>query len=309
MDRKPAYLRQGSVVSGGIVSDLTGTPTGPLLLANKLIVVTGGRGLLGSVWCRALAWQGAKVLSLDVTAPTTGMRGDYRDSGGPARGVVIQRLADTTVKESLSLVVQEFGPPHGLVCAAGIDAKPETDGSDPWRDWGRILNVNLTGTALACEVFGGAMAKSTRGSVVVVSSLYGVVAPDQRSYRGRCDGLCLATILGSPEIVHRADCDESTVNFTKPAAYSASKAGVLGLTKYLAALWGPSNVRVNALVPGGVQTESSPVAFVGQYARKVPLGRMATPTDCVGALIYLLSDASEYVSGTTVTVDGGYLAL
>lgn len=262
-------------MTAGIVSDSPSKPTGPLPLAGHLIVVTGARGLLGSSWSRQLAWEGATVLALDTIRPVTGMGVHYA-----GRGQVRHEVADTTSEESLRAWLK-LGTPHGLVCAAGIDAKPENDGSDPWRGWERILHVNLTGTALACKVFGGAMAERGGGSIVLVSSVYGVVGPDPRIY---ADG------------------------FTKPLAYPASKSAVIGLTKALAALWGPFNVRVNALVPGGVQTESSPAAFVGQYARKVPLGRMGGLRDCAGALVYLLSDASDYVTGTTITVDGGYSA-
>jgi len=187
--------------------------------------------------------------------------------------------ADVTDRAGLERALAEIGTPSVLVNNAGIDAPP---GAEP-RAFGRTLDVNVTGLYNTTEVFGGAMCEAGGGSIVNIGSLYASIAPIPSLY------------------------EHIEPPFTKPAAYGASKAAVVNLTRYFARLWGPHGVRVNALSPGGVRSGQD-AEFVRKYSERVPLGRMAEPEDLVGALLFLASDASAYVTGQELRVDGGFTA-
>lgn len=195
---------------------------------------------------------------------------------GAAEGVY---AADVTDRASLEAVLAETGAPAVLVNNAGIDAPPGGDEGD----FSKTLEVNVTGLYNATQVFGEAMCKAGGGSIVNIGSLYASVAPIPAFY------------------------DHIEPPFTKPAAYGASKAAVVNLTHYFARLWGPHGVRVNALSPGGVRGGQDD-EFVRKYSERVPLGRMAETDDLVGALLFLASDASAYVTGQELRVDGGFTA-
>lgn len=197
---------------------------------------------------------------------------DVRAGGG-----VMQ--ADVTDRAGLARVLADVGTPAVLVNNAGIDAPP--GGAEG--EFARTLEVNVTGLYNATEVFGGAMCEAGGGSIVNIGSLYASIAPIPALY------------------------DHIEPAFTKPAAYGASKAAVVNLTRYFARLWGPHGVRVNALSPGGVRGGQD-AEFVRKYSERVPLGRMAEPADLVGALLFLASDASAYVTGQELRVDGGFTA-
>ena len=230
-------------------------------LAGRLAVVTGALGNLGPVWTSALAEAGATVVGLDVRAGGGVMQADVTDRAGLAR------------------VLADVGTPAVLVNNAGIDAPPGGDEGE----FGRTLEVNVTGLYNATEVFGGAMCEAGGGSIVNIGSLYASIAPIPALY------------------------DHIEPPFTKPAAYGASKAAVVNLTRYFSRLWGPHGVRVNALSPGGVRGGQD-AEFVRKYSERVPLGRMAEPADLVGALLFLASEASAYVTGQELRVDGGFTA-
>jgi NAD(P)-dependent dehydrogenase (short-subunit alcohol dehydrogenase family) len=188
--------------------------------------------------------------------------------------------ADVTDRPSLECVLKAHGAPHVLVNNAGIDTPPGADANASFRD---TLDVNVLGVFNATEVFGGAMRDAGRGAIVNIGSLYASVAPEPSFY------------------------DHFDPPFHKPPAYGASKAGVVALTRYYARLWGPSGVRVNALSPGGVRGDQDE-EFVRKYSGRVPLGRMAEAADLVGPLLFLASDASAYVTGYELRVDGGFTA-
>ena len=189
------------------------------------------------------------------------------------------QAADVTDRASLEAVLAETGAPDVLVNNAGIDSPPGGDEGD----FSKTLEVNVTGLYNATQVFGEAMCEAGRGSIVNIGSLYASVAPIPAFY------------------------DHIEPPFTKPAAYGASKAAVVNLTRYFARLWGPHGVRVNALSPGGVRGGQDD-EFVRKYSARVPLGRMAEPGDLTGALLFLASDASAYVTGQELRVDGGFTA-
>ena len=264
-------------------------------LEGRVAVVTGALGLLGRRHCDALAAAGASVVVTDLDPAGCVTRADELAArhGRPMLG----HGADVTVRTSVATlrdaVLERFGGVQVLVNDAAVNEKVEAPaGSAPVRfedypldEWERALRVNLTGTFLCCQVFGAVMVKGGGGSIVNISSTYGLVAPDQSLYR-RADGSQM---------------------FWKSAAYPVTKGGVLALTRYLAAYWGRQGVRVNSLCPGGVRNGQDP-HFVARYEERTPLGRMATAADYDGAIVYLASDASAYVTAASLVVDGGFTA-
>jgi len=252
-------------------------------LENSLAIVTGALGKLGPVWVSALAGAGARVVGIDVRAGD----GELDPACRLEQGDVTDRASLVEVRDRIA----ELGPPDVLVNNAGIDQPPEAAAErhaieDVSSDaFGATVDVNLTGTFHAIQVFGPAMRDAGRGSIVNIGSVYASVAPDPRLYDH---------LPGDPP-------------FLKPPAYGASKAGVLSLTRYFARLWGPYGVRVNVLSPGGV-AGGQDEEFVRRYSARVPMRRMAEPHDLQGPLLFLSSDASRYVNGQELRVDGGFLA-
>jgi NAD(P)-dependent dehydrogenase (short-subunit alcohol dehydrogenase family) len=186
--------------------------------------------------------------------------------------------ADVTDEAALRAILARTGAPRVLVNNAGIDQPPSADADAG--DFLRVLDVNTRGVFTSTQVFGSAMADAGRGSVVNIGSLYASIAPIPELY-------------------------DHIPGFVKPPAYAASKAGVIALTRYFARLWGPRGVRVNTISPGGVRGEQD-AEFQRKYSARVPLGRMAEPGDLTGPLLFLASDASRYVTGHELRVDGGF---
>jgi len=263
-------------------------------LEGKVALVTGGVGLLGKEHCRALAEAGARVAVADrVLGATSDLAADLRAHGANAAlGVAVDITEPESVRAMHERVRAELGEVDVLVNNAAIDDKfesPEVAAERsrfetyPLSAWQRSMDVNVTGTFLCCQAIGAAMAERRRGSIVNIASTYGVVAPDQSLYKGR----------------------DGRQRFWKSAAYPTTKAAVLGLTRFLAAYWGERQVRVNALSPGGVENGQDEY-FVATYAARTPLKRMADPRDYRGALLFLASDASAYMTGANLVVDGGF---
>ncbi|HJO02943.1 MAG TPA: SDR family oxidoreductase [Acidobacteriota bacterium] len=262
-------------------------------LTDRVAVVTGVLGKLGPVWAQALLEAGARVAGLDLAeAPESGALSSLSDAYDADRlrlytGDVLDR---DSLAEARAAIERELGPASILVNNAGIDQPPDQVESChlheiPADAVRRVLDVNVVGLFQVAQVFGEAMVERGGGSIINIGSLYASVSPDARLY------------------------DHVPVDppFLKPPAYGASKAAVVNLTRYLATHWGPRGVRVNALSPGGVlggQDEE----FQRKFNARVPLGRMAEASDLGGPLVFLASEASSYVNGIELRVDGGFTA-
>ncbi len=255
-------------------------------LDGKVVVLSGAAGIIGSQVVKAFVEAGARVFALDRDASLLEQR------LGKSHGAMITCVADVASRDSLvkahSLLESHWGPADALLnnAATKSDNFFEPFETFPVSEWNDVMSVNLTGAMLCAQVFGSPMAKRGSGSIVNTLSIYGIVAPDQRIYEGS-------------EYMGRA--------INTPAIYAASKAGLWGLTKYLAAYWGHRDVRVNAITPGGVFSGQNDT-FVENYSRRAPLGRMAEADDMVQAMRYLTSDAAKYVTGHNLVVDGGWTA-
>ncbi len=239
----------------------------------------GADGLAGrvAVVTGALGKLGPVWREALTTAGATAIGIDLDEAEGVFAGDVTHR---GSLERVLATITDRHGTPSILVNNAGIDVPP---GGGHDAELMRTLAVNVAGVVNATEIFGGAMCEAGAGSIVNIGSLYASIAPIPAFYAH----------LDPP--------------FTKPAAYGASKAAVVNLTRYYARLWGPRGVRVNALSPGGVAGGQDP-EFVRRYEERVPLGRMAETADLVGPLLFLCSDASAYVTGHELQVNGGFTA-
>lgn len=271
-------------------------------LSGRTAVVTGGAGLLGAEFCRTLLGAGANVVIADInenaaSALSKELNSQPEPSGSAPR--VYSNHVDITSEKSVKALFQkvsgEFDKVDILVNAAAIDPKIDpgskrVSDSDfsfdefPLELWKQALDVNLTGTFLCCQSAGKIMERQGGGVMINISSIYGMVGPDQRIYK-----------IG----------DNS--DRYKPAYYSTTKAGILGLTRYLATYYALKNIRVNALTPGGVFNEHEP-GFVDAYSSRTVLGRMGRKNEMNGALLFLASDASAYMTGSNLVVDGGWTA-
>ena len=262
-------------------------------LDGRVAVVTGALGNLGPVWAQALLEAGATVIGLDLPGAKPTAAFDDLLSAHSGRLTLIN--ANVTDRAALSTardeVLARHDVPTVLVNNAGIDAPPAASGGGhrlediPFDVNRRIFEVNTLGLFQVTQLFGGDMAKAGRGSIINIGSLYASVSPDARFY----------------------DHLVSDPPFLKPPAYGASKAAVVNLTKYFATAWGPRGVRVNTLSPGGVLGAQDD-QFKSKFNARVPLGRMASHQDLIGPLQFLASDASAYVTGAELRVDGGFTA-
>jgi 2-deoxy-D-gluconate 3-dehydrogenase len=264
-------------------------------LTGKSAVVTGGAGLLGKQFCQTLAGAGALVAVVDIDADAAGMVAEeIVRSGGQAVAIHTDITNPESVSEMVAVTLESFGRLDILVNSAALDPKfdPDSIGEQgvnafenfPLEGWQQALDVNLTGMFLCSQAAVAPMLEQGQGVIVNLCSMYGLVGPDQRLYQRE----------GQPPQF-------------KPVTYSVTKAGVLGMTQYLATYYGKQNIRVNALTPGGVfnQHES---AFVEAYSSRAVLGRMAEKNEMNGALLFLASDASSYMTGANLVVDGGWTA-
>jgi NAD(P)-dependent dehydrogenase (short-subunit alcohol dehydrogenase family) len=264
-------------------------------LGGRVAIVTGGAGLLGKGYCHTLAAAGAHVAIADIDeAKAKELAEDVlRVNGIQALGWPTDVSDPNSVQKMAEEVMHRFGRIDILVNNAALDPKfdREHEGKHtsrfedfPFEAWQQALAVNVTGMFLCAQAVSGPMLEAGKGVIVNVSSTYGLVGPDQRLYQRE---------------------DQPTQY--KPVTYSVSKAAVIGLTRYLATYFAGKGIRVNTLTPGGVFAGHDE-EFVRRYSAKTVLGRMAQPEEMSQALLFLVSDASSYMSGANLVVDGGWTA-
>lgn len=263
-------------------------------LTGKTAIITGGAGILGRHFCSGLAESGADIAVVDIREEMARELADELGDkyGRQAIGIGCDVSAPPSVQAMLERVVNKFGKIdilHNNAASKSDDlgaffALFEDYSLEQWR---AVMNVNLDGMFLVAQAVGRQMVKQGHGgSIIQTASIYGLMAPDQRIYEG-------AEYLGQ--------------RINTPAAYTASKAAVIGLTKHLATYWANQKIRVNTLTPGGTESGQNE-EFNRRYSSRIPLGRMANATEMVGALLFLASDASSYVTGQNLIVDGGLAA-
>jgi NAD(P)-dependent dehydrogenase (short-subunit alcohol dehydrogenase family) len=267
-------------------------------LTGRIALVTGGGGLLGPRHGAALATLGARVVLADIDLSRATQAADLcRKASGARQDRVIARQLDVSSADSIAALHDSLDKDTGavdiLVNNAAVDPKVRSDGDlaetgrvehFPRAEWDRQIAIGLTGAFLCAQVFGTTMAARGHGVILNIASDLSVIAPDQRLYR-------------QPGV---AD-DRQPV---KPVTYSVVKTGLIGLTRYLASYWADSGVRVNALSPGGVYT-NQPDDFVQRLSALIPMGRMARIDEYQAAVQFLCSDASSYMTGQNIVIDGG----
>jgi NAD(P)-dependent dehydrogenase (short-subunit alcohol dehydrogenase family) len=251
----------------------------------QTVVLTGGGGILGRAMVKALTVAGASVAVVDRDDTLAKNAASLAEGAGKAKAYCCDITDKVAVSQLHEQVIADLGIVDALICNAATKSPNffEPFETFPIEDWNQVMGVNLTAPMICSQVFGPAMAARGAGSIVNILSIYGIVAPDQRIYDGALyEGRAINT----------------------PAIYSASKAGLWGLTKYLASYWGQSGVRVNAVTPGGVFSGQND-AFVNKYSARTMMNRMAEPNEIADAVAFLVSDKSSYITGQNIVVDGG----
>jgi NAD(P)-dependent dehydrogenase (short-subunit alcohol dehydrogenase family) len=265
-------------------------------LSGQVAVVTGGAGLLGFEFCRTLAEAGAKVVVADLNEQAAaGVSEALQSAGLEAYPVSVDVTRQVSVGEMVATTLRQLGRLDILVNSAALDPKfdPQHQGGHsqsfegfPLAAWEQALSVNLTGAFLCCQAAAQPMLAQEHGVFINICSTYGLVGPDQRLYERE---------------------GEQSPRQYKPVYYSVTKAGILGLTRYLATYYAGKNIRANALTPGGVYNNHDDV-FLKAYSARTVLGRMARGDEMNGALLFLASEASSYMTGANLVVDGGWTA-
>ncbi len=262
-------------------------------LKGKTAIVTGAAGLIGKEHCKALSDAGANVVAADLDEDKCALLASTLKTG--SMGIKLDVTSPGSIKEARERIIEKFGHIDVLINNAAINDMFENPKAAleqskfenyPLELWQKSVDVNLTGVFLCSQILGAEMARQKKGSIINIASTYGIVAPDQSLYINK----------------------DGNQSFYKPPAYSATKGAVIMFTKYLASYWGSDGVRVNTLTPGGVEN-SQDEFFIEKYSSKTALKRMAAPSDYRGAVIFLASDASAYMTGANLIVDGGWTCL
>ena len=243
-------------------------------LENKIIVITGGNGLLGSAIIKRLKIEGAFVINLDINHKTN----------ESLSNIACDITIEESINNALNLIIQKYSRIDGLV----NNAYPRTkDWGNKFEEiklnsWKQNIDWQLNSYFYISQQVAMQMTKQKNGSIINIASIYGVVGPDFSVYDG--------------------------TNMTMPAGYAAIKGGLINLTRYMASYFGPHNVRVNTVSPGGIFNNQN-ITFVQNYEKKVPMRRMGTPDDIAPSIEFLLSDESRYITGQNIIVDGGWTAI
>ena len=260
----------------------------------QVAVVTGGNGLLGTEYVKTLAESGARVAVVDI-APKLNRELESLKEQGLLIDLYSCDIADKNELQNLLETVQDrWETPTILINNAAVDTPLEGDHGSrrfdtlPLEIWDKALSVNLTGVFICCQVFGSAMVKDKTiegGSIINISSTYGIVSPQQHLYTYKEQ-------KGEPF-------------YEKPITYTVTKAGIIGMTKWLATYWAKKKVRVNVLAPGGV-FDHQDSEFLEGYSSCTPMGRMAKKDEYNEAILFLSSNASSYMTGSVLVIDGGW---
>lgn len=265
----------------------------------KICIVTGGLGQIGKNFVEELHNRGAKVAVFGRTVnqariEATFPKDKFNHDNLAFYAVDINRKE--TIEVALDAIEAAWGAPDVLVNNAGIDtqpsAPPEVSGpfeKFPEEVFREVVDVNLVGTFLMCQAVGARMVNANKGgSIINIGSIYGMLSPIQDIYKYK---------------------EERTgIPFIKPVAYSAAKSGVYNLTRYLATYWGKKGIRVNTLTPAGVWRDTQDETFIANFTARMPMGRMSRENEYNGALIFLASDASSFMTGSNLVIDGGWTA-
>ena len=267
-------------------------------VSGRIAIITGGLGQIGAEFVKEFLRQEALVAvfsrNVDEEKREKVFSPDVLENPSLRFFSV-----DITDKESIVSALDEvealWGTPHILINNAGIDTQPSAPPSvsGPFEEFPEavfreVVNVNLVGTFLMVQAVGARMARAGRGSIINVGSIYGMVSPIQDIYAYKKE--------------------KTGIPFIKPVAYSAAKSGIYNLTRYCATYWGKKGVRVNTLTPSGVYRDTQDIEFQTNYCNRMPIGRMAQADEYNGAAIFLASDASKYMTGSNLIIDGGWTA-
>lgn len=265
-------------------------------LSSKVAIVTGGLGKLGRQFSKVLVKYGARVVALDITDSINNSDVEFNEfvSQGLIKVLKCDIVDSKEVKDIFQTIIKEVGVSSILVNNAAIDSPPDASAEDngpfetyPIQQLQKVFNVNVVGTIQCCQTFGSILKKNNMpGSVINISSIYGNVSPNQDVYQYKRDG---------------------GVEWYKPVAYSVTKGSILNLTRYLATYWAKNKIRVNTVSPAGIFNNQD-YAFLNEYLKRVPIGRMAEENELNGAIIFLASDASSYMTGANLIIDGGWTA-
>lgn len=268
-------------------------------LSGRVAIVTGGAGMLGMQHASAIAEAGGHVVIADLSQETVAKSATEitEAHGVEALGVQVDITQKTQVAGMVGSVVKRFGRVDILINNAALTVKGGSERAKnyfaPFEDypldlWEKALQVNLTGMFLCCQAVGKLMVNQRSGVILNIASDVGNISPDHRIYEGAVNP-------------HTGE------SFNTPVAYATTKAGVINFTRYLATYWAGKGIRVNCISPGGVYADHDP-EFVKNLTSRIPLNRMANVDEYKGAILFLLSDASSYMTGANLIVDGGRTA-
>jgi NAD(P)-dependent dehydrogenase (short-subunit alcohol dehydrogenase family) len=268
-------------------------------LKNKIVLVLGGRGYLGRSFCQLLEEQNAQVISADLPQESkAASKSNYHQTQNNIDQLEVDVTKKSSVVKLVSSVLEKYGRVDTLIYS--VTAKPH-DFYLPFTEcslegWQSVIKSELDGLFLVTQEVGRSMEDKEQGSIIFISSIYGVVGNDQRLY----EGSNLSELYADNKAIDK---------FNQPyshSVYPVVKGGVISLTRYLAAYWGAKNIRVNCISPGGVYHEKENEVFVKKYSEKVPLGRKAKVEEVASSVVFLSSDESSYITGQNIIIDGGW---